>query len=65
MFGEAGVVCGGGRWRLKNGGREMRRDHHDAVANEFFFNSVCDLVERKPSIDELFTLEQQYLKVVH
>ncbi|KAL7491060.1 hypothetical protein ACHAWT_001842 [Skeletonema menzelii] len=30
---------------------------NDAVANEFF-DSVCDLVERTPSLDESFALEQ-------
>ena len=42
---------------------ESDAETNDAVANEFF-NSVCDLVERTPSVDESFTLEQ-YLKVVH
>jgi len=39
---------------------ESDAETNDAVANEFF-NSVCDLVERAPSVDDSFTLEQ-YLK---
>lgn len=36
---------------------ESDAEINDAVANEFF-DSVCDLVERTPSLDESFTLEQ-------
>ena len=39
---------------------ESDAETNDAVANEFF-NSVCDLLERTPSVDDSFTLEQ-YIK---